>query len=257
MRVVILAGGFGTRMGGETKAKPKPMVEVAGRPLLWHIMQCFAAQGRSEFVIALGYRGDVISQYFHSSHATQRDFTVDLSDGSVVTHGPPATDWKVHLIQTGLRTGTGGRIRRLRDHIGDGTFLLTYGDGVADVDIDALVAFHHSQGRLATVTAVRPPARFGALTLDGDVVREFAEKPQTGEGWVNGGFFVLEPAVIDRIASDETDWERGPLAGLARDGELAAFRHEGFWQPVDTERDLRNLEKLCLDGGLPWERPAS
>lgn len=252
MRVVILAGGRGTRLAGETRTKPKPMIEVAGRPLLWHIMSTYAAQGFTEFVIALGYRGDVIKHYFHTYRELHGNLTVRLADGAVIGRSLPSEDWTVHLVETGLQTATGGRLKRLRDWIGDDPFMMTYGDGVADVDLQRLVAFHAAQRRSATVTAVRPPARFGALTLDGDAVKTFAEKPHVGEGWINGGYFVLEPGVLDRIDGDDTAWERAPLAGLASDGELAAFRHDGFWQMVDTERDLRYLESLCLGERLPW-----
>jgi glucose-1-phosphate cytidylyltransferase len=238
----------------ETELKPKPMVEVGGRPLLWHIMREFAAYGFYDFVVALGYLGDVIKRYFIDYHRVTSDLTVHLADGTVESGHAVEERWTVRLVDTGIGTATGGRLRRLRHHLGEETFFMTYGDGLADVDLIELVNFHRSHGRAATVTAVRPPARFGALTLDGDVVVNFAEKPTVGEGWINGGFFVLEPAVLDRITGDDTDWEGPPLEGLARDGDLRAFRHDGFWQGVDTPRDLRHLEAMCARGDMPWHR---
>jgi len=253
MKVVILAGGLGTRLSEETTTRPKPMVEIGGRPILWHIMHHYAAHGLDEFVLALGYRAEMVRSYFLSSHAVARDVTVHLAAGRTTAHGEGREDWTVHLIDTGLETQTGGRLRRLRDRIGDEPFCLTYGDGVSDVDIGALIAFHKAHGKLATVTAVRPPARFGALELDGDEVRAFAEKNQTSEGWINGGFFVLQPQVLDFIAGDDTLWEKEPLERLAAEGQLYAFRHEGFWQPMDTLRDLRHLESLWAGGSPPWK----
>ncbi len=254
MRTVILAGGYGTRLSEETALKPKPMIEVGGRPMLWHIMSGYAAQGFTEFVVALGYKAEVVRSYFLNYHAISRNLSVCLSDGSVSTHGDVAENWHLHLIDTGVQTATGGRIKRLREWLGGERFMLTYGDGVCDVDLQKLLAFHEAHGKLATVTAVRPPARFGGLRLGhSDEVVEFEEKPQVGEGWINGGFFVLEPEVLDFIEGDETLWERGPLEALAAKGELRAFRHEGFWQCMDTVRDLRLLETLWAEGNAPWK----
>jgi glucose-1-phosphate cytidylyltransferase len=253
MKVVILAGGLGTRLQEETSTRPKPMVEVGGRPMLWHIMHLYAAHGLKEFVLALGYKAEMVRSYFLSYHAVARDTTVQLVDGAVTTHGDAREDWTLHLIDTGLDTQTGGRLKRLKQWLGDEPFCLTYGDGVSDVDIGELIAFHKQHGKLATVTAVRPPARFGGLELVGDRVRAFAEKNQTSEGWINGGFFVLEPRVLDYIAADSTLWEREPLERLASEGQLCAFRHEGFWQPMDTLRDLRLLEALWASGKPPWK----
>lgn len=254
MKVVILAGGFGTRLSEETSTRPKPMVEVGGRPMLWHIMQHYAAFGHTEFVLALGYKSEMIRTYFADYHGLMRNLTVRTRDGSVLTHGAECEDWTVHLIDTGLATSTGGRIKRLKQWIGDETFLLTYGDGVSDIPIDALVRFHELHGKLATVTAVRPPARFGALRMDGDRVAAFAEKPHTGEGWINGGFFVCEPQVLDYIEGDDVTWENEPLERITNDGQLMAFRHEGFWHCMDTLRDVRQLEAMWQVGGAPWLR---
>jgi len=252
MKVVILAGGLGTRLSEETSSRPKPMVEIGGRPMLWHIMSHYAAHGMKEFVLALGYKADMVRSYFVDYHTVARDVSVRLADGAVTEHGAASEDWTLHLIDTGIDTQTGGRIRRLRQWIGNEPFCLTYGDGVSSVDLTALIAFHQAHGKLATVTAVRPPARFGGLELDGDSVRTFAEKNQVSEGWINGGFFVLQPQVLDLIAGDDTLWEREPLERLAHDGQLRAYRHEGFWQPMDTLRDLRLLESLWQSGKAPW-----
>ncbi|MCX5768449.1 MAG: glucose-1-phosphate cytidylyltransferase [Gemmatimonadetes bacterium] len=253
MKVVILAGGLGTRLQEETTVRPKPMVEIGGRPMLWHIMNLYGAHGLKEFVLALGYKADFIRSYFLGYRAAMHDSTIRLADGHVTTHGTnEKEDWTVHLIDTGLNTQTGGRVRRLKEWIGNETFCLTYGDGVGDVDITALIAFHKSHGKLATVTAVRPPARFGSIALDGDEVRTFAEKTQMSEGWINGGFFVLEPQVLDYIEADETLWERDPLERLASEGQLRAFRHERFWQSMDTLRDVHLLESLWAAGSPPW-----
>jgi glucose-1-phosphate cytidylyltransferase len=252
MKVAILAGGLGTRLQEETIVKPKPMVEVGGRPILWHIMKHYAHFSHKEFVLALGYKGEMIKDYFLNYRAHASNVTVSLADGSVTVADGSSEDWTVHLLDTGLDSMTGGRVRRILKHIGRETVMMTYGDGVADVDLGALLAFHRSQGRLATVTAVRPPARFGAITLDGNAVGRFQEKPQLGEGWINGGYFVLEPGVIDYIAGDESVFEREPLERLAHDRQLTAFRHEGFWQGMDTLRDVRLLESLWSDGTAPW-----
>ncbi|MEJ5201242.1 MAG: glucose-1-phosphate cytidylyltransferase [Anaerolineales bacterium] len=253
MKVGILAGGLGTRLSEETSLKPKPMVGIGGAPILWHIMKIFASHGFKEFVIALGYKGELIKDYFINYRYRSRNLTINLCDGSVNFHDAESEDWIVHLIDTGEQTQTGGRIKRLSEYIGDEPFLLTYGDGVADVDVKALVAFHHAMGRLATVTAVRPPARFGGITLDGSLVAEFAEKPQIGEGWINGGFFVLEPGVVNYIEGDHTLWERSPMERLAADRQLAAYRHEGFWQCMDTLRDVQLLNALWANNQAPWK----
>ena len=254
MKTVILAGGLGTRLAEESALKPKPLVEVGEHPVLWHIMNIYASHGFREFVVALGYKGEMIKQYFLNYHRLMNNLTIDLKDGGVRVHDAPKEDWRLHLIDTGLNTLTGGRLKRLKAHlVDDGTFLMTYGDGVANVDIRAVLAFHKKMGRLATVTAVRPPARFGGLEFNGDLVGEFSEKPQTGEGWVNGGFFILEPGVFDYLDSDQTSFEREPLERLTAEGQLAVYRHEGFWQCMDTLRDVRYLNELWADGKAPWK----
>jgi len=253
MKVVILAGGVGTRLSEETQFKPKPMVEIGSYPILWHIMKIYATQGFKEFVIALGYRGEVIKDYFWNYRHRSRSMTICLGSGEVRLHNGASEDWIVHLLDTGLTTETGGRIRRAAQFIGREPFMLTYGDGVADVNLADLLAFHRQHDRLATVTAVRPPARFGSLEFDGDRVIRFAEKPQVGEGWINGGFFVLEPGIIDYIIDDSTLWEREPLERLSADCQLAAFRHKGFWHCMDTLRDVRLLESLWSNGSAPWK----
>lgn len=252
MKTVILAGGLGTRLSEETSLRPKPMVEIGGRPLLWHVMSIYAAHGFREFIIACGYKAEVIKQYFTDFYHRHSDWTVDLRTGDRTMVKRVAPDWLVHLRDTGEETMTGGRLLRLRDELRDGPFMVTYGDGVSDVDVAALVRFHKSHGRLATVTAVRPPARFGALELDGDMVGRFAEKPQSGEGWINGGFFVFEPALLDFIDRDEDSLERTTLERVAADGQLMAFRHEGFFQPMDTLREKHQLESLWQSGKAPW-----
>jgi glucose-1-phosphate cytidylyltransferase len=253
MKVVILAGGKGTRLSEETELKPKPMVEIGGRPILWHIMKTYGHAGLDEFVIALGYRSEIIKRYFLDYPYLNASLTVGLKDGEVTVHDRPRENWTVHLVDTGLETMTGGRVRRLADWIGDETFMLTYGDGVADVDVAELLRFHRAHGKLATLTAVRPPARYGVLGLREERVAVFAEKPQSGEGWVNGGFFVLEPAVIEYIAADETHFEREPLERLTREGQLQAYRHTGFWQSMDTLRDALLLNDLWASNRAPWK----
>ncbi len=254
MKVVILAGGAGTRLGEETAVKPKPMVEIGEFPILWHIMKIYSTYGFNEFVVALGYKAWIIKDYFLNFRAMTRDLSVCLRSGAITYHDRPEYDWTVHLIDTGYETETGGRIRRVAEFIGDEPFMLTYGDGVANIDIPALLEFHQRSGKLATLTTVRPPARFGSVAFENGVVSSFLEKPQSGEGWINGGFFVLEPGVRRYLRDgDATVWEREPLESLARDGELAAYRHAGFWQPMDTLRDVRQLESLWQSGAPPWK----
>jgi glucose-1-phosphate cytidylyltransferase len=254
MKTVILAGGRGTRLAEETTVRPKPMVEIGDRPILWHLLQLYSSQGFKEFVLALGYKGEMIKEYFLNVHALSSDLTLDLGTGKRIVHHGPTLDWRLHLVDTGQETQTGGRIKRLREWVGDEPFMLTYGDGLADVDLRALLDFHRGHGKLATVTAVRPPARFGGIHFDGDNVVQFLEKPQTGEGWINGGFFVLEPAVLDYIEGDDTVWERAPLERLAREGQLCGFRHDGFFQPMDTIREKLVLESLWASGKAPWSK---
>jgi glucose-1-phosphate cytidylyltransferase len=252
MKVAILAGGVGSRLAEETETKPKPMVEIGGKPILWHIMMIYAHYGYRDFAVALGYRGEVIKRYMVDYCSLNSNLTVHLGSGRVDVHAEAAEcDWNVELVDTGMHTETGGRVKRLQPFIGRETFMLTWGDGVADIDIDALLQFHRSHGKLATLTAVRPPARFGHLDLDGARVGEFSEKPQTAEGWINGAFFVLEPEVFDYITGDES-FERGALPRLARDGQLMAYRHVGFWQCMDTLRDRKLLEGLWDAGSAPW-----
>jgi glucose-1-phosphate cytidylyltransferase len=252
MKTVILAGGMGTRLSEETVSRPKPMLEIGGMPILWHIMKIYGEAGFNEFVVALGYKADVIKAFYLDYFRLRNSCTVDLSGGRVDVHDGERENWRVHLIETGLPTMSGGRLKRLSRWLVDGTFLMTYGDGVADIDIREVVAFHRRHGRLATLTAVRPPARFGALDLNGDSVQSFSEKPQVGEGWINGGFFVLEPQVLDYIDGDDTSFERGPLERLAREGQLVAYRHEGFWQCMDTLRDVKLLNAMWDEDRAPW-----
>lgn len=253
MKVAILAGGAGTRLAEETEIKPKPMVEIGGRPILWHIMRHYAHYGFKHFVIALGYKGEVIKRYMLDYCSLHSNLTVNLRTGEVQREGNFIPDWTVELIDTGIRTQTGGRIKRLQPYLGNETFMLTWGDGVSDVDLHRLLAFHRSHGKLATLTAVRPPARYGHLKFDGDRVAEFTEKPQIGEGWINGAFFVLEPGIFDYIDGDDTVWEREPLERLAADGQLMAYKHESFWQCMDTLREKYILQQLWDSGRAPWK----
>ncbi len=253
MKVVILAGGLGTRLTEETELKPKPMVEIGGRPILWHIMKHYAHYECKEFFIALGYRGEVEKSFFLDYASLSGSMTVDLSQGGVVdNHENDCEDWLVHLKDTGNETNTGGRVKRLESSLRDGTFMLTYGDGVSDVDLQKLLEFHRAHGRIATVTAVRPPSRFGGLIFNGDLVTEFTEKPQIGEGWINGGFMVFEPAVFEYLKDDESSLEADALERLAVDRQLVAFRHETFWQCMDTMREVRLLESLWRSNP-PWK----
>ncbi len=255
MRVVILAGGMGTRLSEETDTKPKPMVEIGEQPILWHIMKHYAHFGVNEFFIALGYKGEVIKRFMWDYFHLNGSMTIDGPTRQVEPHGQKQhDDWRVHLIDTGRDTMTGGRVKRLERLLKDGgTFMLTYGDGVGNIDIERLLRFHRSHGRIATITAVRPPARFGGLVLDGDRVAQFSEKPQTGEGWINGGFMVFEPGVFDYVKDDRTVLESGTLEQLAQAGQLAAYRHEQFWQCMDTLREKRLLESLWQSGQAPWK----
>ncbi len=256
MRVVILAGGLGTRLAEETQVRPKPMAEIGDHPILWHIMKGYGEQGFTDFVICLGYKGYLIKEYFANYFLHNADVTFDLRSREMQVHQNAAEPWAVTLVDTGAETQTGGRLKRVSSYVAGERFMMTYGDGVADIDLAALLAFHEAHGKLATVTAVQPPGRFGALELDasGTTVRAFVEKPEGDGGWMNGGFFVLEPATLDYIEGDGTLWEKDPLERLARDGELAAYRHHGFWQPMDTLRDKRTLEELWDGGAAPWKR---
>jgi glucose-1-phosphate cytidylyltransferase len=255
MKVGILAGGLGTRIAEETENKPKPMVEIGGQPILWHIMMHYSRYGFKDFAIALGYKAAVIKKYMVDYCSLSGDLTVNLGNGKIKSHNnyQNQLDWTIDLIDTGLTTNTGGRIKRLAPYMGNQTFMLTWGDGVSDINLHQLLEFHRSHGKLATLTAVRPPARFGNLELDGDKIVEFSEKNQTKEGWINGAFFVLEPEIFDYIEGDDTQWEKAPLEKLAKDGQLMAYRHESFWQCMDTLRDKRLLESLWETGKAPWK----
>jgi glucose-1-phosphate cytidylyltransferase len=253
MKVVILAGGLGTRLAEQTEVKPKPLVEIGGQPILWHILKHYAQYGHKEFAIALGYRGDDIKRYFLERTNLNGDMTIRLKGSKLERHRGDTDDWTVHLMDTGSETNTGGRVKRMKCLLGGKTFLLTYGDGVSNIDLKALVKFHRKCGRVATVSAVRPPARFGGLIFDGDLVARFTEKPQIGEGWINGGYLVLEPEVFHYLSSDGCSLEADALEKLAAEGQLAAFRHEGFWQCMDTLRDKRQLEALWQSGEAPWK----
>ena len=253
MKVAILAGGVGSRLSEETQIKPKPMVEIGGIPIIWHIMMHYSYHGFKEFVIALGYKGEYIKKYMVDYCSLNSNLSVDLRTGSVQMDHREAPDWKVDLIDTGVPTLTGGRIKRLQPYLGNSTFMLTWGDGVSNVDLCRLLEFHRLHGKLATMTAVRPPARFGHLEMTGDQIVSFNEKPQTAEGWINGAFFVLEPGIFDYIDGDQTQWEREPLERLAADGQLMAYRHDSFWQCMDTLRDKKLLEDLWESGNAPWK----
>lgn len=253
LRVAFLAGGLGTRLSEETELRPKPMVEIGGRPILWHIMKGYAAYGLRDFVVALGYKGDVVREFFLGySHMATRSLHIRTRTGEVRTDSGEHDDWDVHLVDTGIATQTGGRVLRLRDWLTDDCFCLSYGDGVADIDIRALIEFHRGHGKLATITAVRPPSRFGGLVLEDGLVTEFIEKSQIGEGWINGGFMVLNRSILDRIAGDESSLEADVLEVLAEEGELMAYQHEGFWQCMDNLRDTRLLRALWESGAAPW-----
>lgn len=252
MKVAILAGGVGSRLSEETVIKPKPMVEIGGIPILWHIMMHYAHYGFNEFVIALGYKGEYIKKYMVDYARLNSNLSINMRTGEIEVSGGAAPDWKVQLIDTGIPTNTGGRIKRLAPYLGNETFMLTWGDGVSNIDLHDLLAFHRSHGKLATLTAVRPPARFGHLDFEGDQIVQFTEKPQTAEGWINGAFFVLEPEVMNYIAGDETQWEKEPLENLAADGQLMAYKHYSFWQCMDTLRDKLRLEELWQSGHAPW-----
>lgn len=255
MKAVILAGGLGSRLSEETVLRPKPLVEVGGKPILWHIMNIYAAHGITEFIIALGYRGEAIKQYFLSFYALNNDISVDLATGGTTIHdGENQPKWKVHLIDTGLHTQTGGRLKRLKGWLRDNeTFMFTYGDGVTDLDIEDLLRFHDRHGKLATVTTVRSPARFGRIGFSGDQVIDFYEKPEASEGWINGGYFVLNAKALDYIDGDATVWERDAVEALVRDGELMGFRHPGFWSCMDTLKEKNVLEELWSSGNAPWK----
>ena len=254
MKAVILAGGLGTRISEESHLRPKPMIEIGGRPILWHIMNIYTAHGVTDFVICLGYRGHMIKEYFANYMLHASDVTVDSRTGETIYHQNYAEPWRITMVDTGPNTMTGGRLKRVSRYLDpDESFCMTYGDGVADIDIGRLVDFHHRHGRLATVTAVTPPGRYGALLMDGDRVADFVEKPPGDNGFVNGGYFVLHPSVLDRIEGEDTPWETTPLESLARDGELLAFRHLGFWQPMDTLRDRTTLEAMWSSGNAPWK----
>ena len=253
MKCVIVAGGFGSRLSEETELRPKPMVEIGGKPILWHVMKIYSHHGIKDFVVCLGYMGYLIKEYFANYFLHQADVTFNLGDNSVEIHHSSSEDWKVTLVDTGVETMTGGRMKRVAPYIGDETFCFTYGDGVGNVDITALIDFHKSHGKLATITAVQPPGRFGQLMVDGDRVTSFSEKAGTGSGLINGGFFVLEPGVFEMIHDDSTSWEREPLEKLSADGQLVCFHHEGFWKPMDTLRDRRELERHWNGNDAPWK----
>jgi glucose-1-phosphate cytidylyltransferase len=252
MKVIILAGGFGTRLSEYTESIPKPMITVGGKPILWHIMNTYAKFEHKDFYVALGYKGEVIKEYFSNYKTLKSNFTVDLSTGDITSHLKDTANWRVTLVDTGLKSMTGGRVKRMRDFIGDESFLLTYGDGVADIDIDALVKFHKNHGKMATISAVRPIARFGELEIKDQKIISFQEKPQTTQGWINGGYFVFEPEFFNLISNDTTILERDPLEKAAAMGELMAYQHDGYWQCMDTKRDREGLEVMWSSGRAPW-----
>ena len=254
MKVILLAGGFGTRLSEYTETLPKPMVRIGGKPILWHIMKTYAHFGHTNFYIALGYKAEVIKEYFLHYKTMNADFTVDLGEGTVTSHQLDELNWKVTLVDTGLHTMTGGRVRRMKPYIGNETCLLTYGDGLSNVDLNQLITFHKSHGKMVTVTAVHPGARFGELEMKEEQVTSFQEKPQTGQGWINGGYFVIEPEFFEFIDKDMTILEKKPLERAAQMGELMAFRHKGFWQCMDTKRDRDNLEEFWKTGKAPWKK---
>jgi len=253
MKTVILAGGFGTRISELTDNIPKPMIEIGGKPLLWHIMNIYASYGYKEFVIALGYKSEVIKEYFLNFYALNSDFRVDLGTGETTIYSKSNSDWIVHLVDTGLNTQTGGRMKKVQPYIGNEPFMLTYGDGVSDINISQLVEFHKKQKTLATVSGVLPPARFGCLEIEGDIVSNFSEKPLGAEGRVNGGFFVLEPEVFDYIEGMSTAWEKDPLGTMAKEEQLSVYRHDGYWQPMDTLREYNQLQSLWEKGEALWK----
>lgn len=253
MKAVILAGGLGTRITEESSVRPKPMVEIGGRPILWHLMKLYSHHGINEFIICCGYKGYVIKEYFSNYFLHMSDVTFDMARGAMQVHNQKAEPWKVTLVDTGEHTATGGRLRRVKPYLGQQDFCFTYGDGLADLDIGQLIAFHKAHGRQATMTAVRPPGRFGSVEIEGDTITRFVEKPLGDGGWINGGFFVLHPTVLDRIPGDDTSWEREPLEGLTQDSQLNAYKHQGFWQPMDTLRDRQTLEGLWGSGAAPWK----
>jgi glucose-1-phosphate cytidylyltransferase len=253
MKVVLLAGGLGTRLTEETEIRPKPMVEIGGRPILWHVMKHYAHYGFQEFLVALGYKGEYIKRYFLDYYTLNGSMTLDLATGAVQPQVKECEDWKLHLLDTGVHTNTGGRLKRLESYLGNETFMITYGDGVSNIDLQRLLEFHKSHGKLVTVSAVRPPARFGGLVIEGDLVANFTEKPQAGEGWINGGFLVMEPQVFKYLTNDSAGLEVELLERLAVDGQLAAYRHYDFWQCMDTLRDKHNLENYWQSGNPPWQ----
>jgi len=253
MKVVILAGGFGTRLSEYTESIPKPMVTIGGRPILWHILKTYANYGYTNFYLALGYKAEMIKEYFLHYRSLNSDFTIDLGNGNIEPHQTDDTNWKVTLVHTGLESMTGGRVKRMQPFIGNEPCMLTYGDGLADIDIGALVKYHKSHGKMVTISAVHPSARFGELVLNGDMVSSFQEKPQTGQGWINGGFFVIEPEFFDLIEGDSMILEKEPLERVAEMGELMAYRHDGYWQCMDTKRDRDHLEELWQSGNAPWK----
>ena len=252
MKAVLLAGGLGTRISEESVSRPKPMIEVGGKPIIWHIMKMYAAHGINEFIVCCGYKGYVIKEYFANYFLHQSDVTIDMATNNIEVHHKKAEPWKITLVDTGEETQTGGRLKRVADYV-DGDFCMTYGDGVGSVDLTGLLKFHVSHGKLATMTAVQPPGRFGALQLNGNKIESFVEKPQGDGGWINGGFFVLSPKVIDLIDGDQTSWEGRPLETIAQSGQLESFEHRGFWQPMDTLRDKNHLEELWSAGKAPWK----